>query len=457
MLSKPIIRRNYRDTTGRHTGQKSRGTPRGALRNDLPRRSGGGGSGSGGTSQTRGAGGALRRAMPFLRTLGYLRYPMFIWNFWQFLKKFEVFTGTHYRSEGFTAFGAWTPAGQCPNGPTLTYPGPLVLVSTSSNTTPPVSNSFVLNCLQNQAYQAGSEASDAWNFVSSSSRTAIFGWKHALINRCRLAYQYTRSSSGTFDKPLYLPEIDVVAQYSTLRMPKYIPQMLTYDPMTQPVADFAPFPGPMPYKAIPEWTHPLRETRYHVTLRPPLKPNQKRLALAVVVEARPDKHRSKPRTKPQTQPSAPVRPPIRPPNVHVVSPPSKGEKERKLKVTGPAYAAIKFLNEVTEAKDFVEVLHNSLPESLQARYRNTTYRATNPSVYDQLKAIYANWDSIQVDKAVEGLFYEQLEDMLYGKLGKMSQSIAEQHGHHYGGGLNSITSRAGQQARYQLRRFKEGP
>lgn len=87
--------------------------------------------------------------------------------------------------------------------------------------------------------------------------------------------------------------------------------------------------------------------------------------------------------------------------------PGSGVKERKWRapgwVTGPVYAG-------TEAVDAIESVYDALPRE----YRRGWIPGKPVSAYDKLVQLYKHWDKIDVDKAVENLLKNAIEDALIG-------------------------------------------
>lgn len=111
------------------------------------------------------------------------------------------------------------------------------------------------------------------------------------------------------------------------------------------------------------------------------------------------------------------KPPGPPPPAY--TPPKAGVRERKFRfVDDWLYQfATWLMGLITEASDFVEVLWESLPAHIQARYRNAGFDA-------KLRIIYDNYKLIDGEKLVEGLIADFIEDAALGKFGDaVSQAV----------------------------------
>lgn len=98
------------------------------------------------------------------------------------------------------------------------------------------------------------------------------------------------------------------------------------------------------------------------------------------------------------------KPPQKP---HVLAPPRPGGKELKLQVQkgSPLYKAISDLyNGATEADDFIQIVADSIP--------GNTCKGLRP--VEASLCIGRNLDKIDIDKMIEGLIYNHVEDQLVG-------------------------------------------
>jgi hypothetical protein len=82
------------------------------------------------------------------------------------------------------------------------------------------------------------------------------------------------------------------------------------------------------------------------------------------------------------------------------------------------------INSATEVLDFVDTLYNAIPEGL-------IDPATACAVHDykcKFGLIYEHFESIDVAEAIEQFLNNQVEDMIYGILGKKLGKITGQFG-----------------------------
>lgn len=135
-------------------------------------------------------------------------------------------------------------------------------------------------------------------------------------------------------------------------------------------------------------------------------------------------------------------------------PPSARVKERKINVRSVAGGLWGVLNMATEGIDFVSVLHGALPKQLQAKMKKIPLSEQRKKrdgkkyysvpVDAKMKAIYDNFQSIDVAKAVALFVSDQIEDQFYGRLSKPTQMLAQHSGAITG--TDGAVSRAQKQA-----------
>ena len=130
--------------------------------------------------------------------------------------------------------------------------------------------------------------------------------------------------------------------------------------------------------------------------------------------------------------------PVQPPDIVIGAPPNGGppsrpgpprnkrpaqkrhKRDQKLTVKSKWRGAQLVLGRVTEAADFVESLHKSLPKKYRARvYKHPrTGEWVRPSFKRQLAAVVKHWSHVQPREAVGHLINNQIEDTFYGAQGK---------------------------------------
>lgn len=196
------------------------------------------------------------------------------------------------------------------------------------------------------------------------------------------------------------------AQKRPERKPKYAPaEMPAIYPGIDPMG--LPMMVPVDAPALPYWLQPYRR---HNPNRDPLEqPTRGPLAVGRVV--------------PGAQMTVH---PVGPPTVRPRAPPVAPEprvKEKKLIAAGLRKA----VGLVTEGLDVLVVFHKALPAWV-VRYGIRRGRpGERRSVGDRsfgnrlLKDLYTYWEFIDWNQALEGLVWNQIEDMIYGKIGRKLQ------------------------------------
>ncbi len=107
---------------------------------------------------------------------------------------------------------------------------------------------------------------------------------------------------------------------------------------------------------------------------------------------------------------------------HRPGPPRKGTKEKKL--VAAATGALKTgLNFVTEAKDVVDAVYLGLPPELRKR-------GLSPQA--KVAEVYKNFDMLNASEVVKALLLNQLEDRIYGGIGKKMGEANRRIGRGYG-------------------------
>jgi hypothetical protein len=105
---------------------------------------------------------------------------------------------------------------------------------------------------------------------------------------------------------------------------------------------------------------------------------------------------------------------------HRLRPPGKGVKERKLIGNVEQGSPLgRALNGFTEFNDLVNCLHDALPMSAKSWQGTIQSRAA---------AIYRNFDKIDVRAAMIGCLSNQVEDVIFGQLGKLQAKANRQLG-----------------------------
>jgi hypothetical protein len=111
-----------------------------------------------------------------------------------------------------------------------------------------------------------------------------------------------------------------------------------------------------------------------------------------------------------------------PTNPHKSVPPGSGTKEKKLVVRAGA-TFLRVINITTEGLDFVNALHDAVPDHLKGNYRYSKkqgkwvpiFKSNQPT---RIRELYRHFDKIDWREAVHNLAVNQLEDMFWGKSSK---------------------------------------
>lgn len=100
------------------------------------------------------------------------------------------------------------------------------------------------------------------------------------------------------------------------------------------------------------------------------------------------------------------------------------EKQRKFttKTYAIGRAIMHVLNTATEVKDFIEALFQALPRSVKVKYRGKA----NPLLRGLF--VFEHIEQLDVDLAIRHVVANQIEDMLYGKLGQLSSKASHRLG-----------------------------
>lgn len=128
---------------------------------------------------------------------------------------------------------------------------------------------------------------------------------------------------------------------------------------------------------------------------------------------------------PLIPPPATMRPPIFIPGGHIPQPPPARVREKKGKLeTDAGFAIVRALFETAfEAIDYVEAIYNSLPDNVKDWYRR--YHGVNARTpIDKLRVIWKHHDLISLPEMINNLIEEEIQDLAFGILGKMSQIVA---------------------------------
>lgn len=291
-----------------------------------------------------------------------------------------------------------------------------------------------------------------WNLVSICPTGPIGGpmtsWQYATSNPCSLlpdgatfnfpvtniatgvrvygpsgrADQYKHSGMALFSRPntsvgVSSPKtIPVVYE----PMPGYIP---AYDPNQIPIGQPVPTPRPLPYRVLPHRReNPFRAPSEQPQRGPAPVPRprpQERPATRPRPVPRPQGN-AFPGVRPAPNPAIELFPVVRPvKGGHTFQPPPPGTKERKfiLALDNGSMLGI-VVNAVGETNDVLEALHDALPKGCQTGTTPQAMAADILGCYQQM----------DLGKALYNLLANQLEDNVYGRLGRLAAAANRARG-----------------------------
>jgi len=249
------------------------------------------------------------------------------------------------------------------------------------------------------------------------------------------------------------PEWVTVSQPAIFGSPARAPLRETLDPMEQPIGLPRGTPTPVPYKLQPYRQHnpyrsPIEQSHRgnFVPGTPRLRPDEVPLLFPAITVGSTTSSNAAPISSVSLAHSG----------SHQLRPPEdRKTKERKVRVAG-AGQVINVVNNVTEVIDLIEVLYDAIPENHKVRYNGTRYVKRDVSVPEMLEVIYKNWGQLDVPEALAGFISNEIEDRLYGAIGRVGGKISERLGSQYGMGINTATRLAAKEAmRYRFTQPKE--
>lgn len=313
-------------------------------------------------------------------------------------------------NEGWIVPAGWSEWGKCPN---QTYTDPCQGQTSSQYQNTTIKN-LCDNCTSGQVVQ-GYPVDAPW---STTAKTVSFGNRYQVPGPTyRMTYKigYTNPASGSKDAPYW----GQLGAAFTRPVPKELGRAITARPEIVPPGFIIGWASPVSWEVAPYWAHPQRQTWNGPTGRAMTRTNMRVNNWSIEASSTPQAMQG-------------------PPRVHVNSRVSTNERERKDTMSAGAAQTLRTLGELSEAIDIIESFHRALPEDAQARYRNTDYRATNPRASDMLRALWDNYDQIDIARAYQNLLENALEDQLYGQMGRVGATVSREHGHAYGAGGNSL-------------------
>lgn len=155
---------------------------------------------------------------------------------------------------------------------------------------------------------------------------------------------------------------------------------------------------------LPPWLEPLK---------PPLRPDYP--PIAPPIRLRPPRP-----VRPEDSDRGPAVKPLPPQPLPRPSRPSKDERERKVKGNYNVRKLLgNILSEMSEAGDFLDALHDALPDKVQAK---------DGTMFEKFEALFYNLDKVDMNEAFQNLIENQVTDKYYAKLFADMQEVMEGYG-----------------------------
>jgi len=328
------------------------------------------------------------------------------------------------QEEEWTNLGSWVEYGRCATpSPSYNLDYGLVIRTGVANST--TTKNFTNNCLAGQALVDSNSVGDPWAYVLNSSQSVSIG-RTTIVGgsprgQCQIAF--TRPNTGAFPKPQLKLAI-VGAALPSLSTPSW--------PVTAFPDEFPPMAAPAFTDAIP-WAlapHAPKGDAAEPSL-PSMQPSRQRLAWSVAITSAPA----------GADRGAAGKPPKHHDYVSPSERPNRPVKERKVR-PGPRMAkALKALGFITEALDTVDALYNALPSEFRPRWKNTRFEKRNVSPREKMLALLQHWDKVDIVHGVHNLIYQNVQDRIYGEIGKFGGQVSKATGRSYGTGINSLLKR----------------
>lgn len=170
-------------------------------------------------------------------------------------------------------------------------------------------------------------------------------------------------------------------------------------PFPQPIVDPPPAPRPAPLPNVtPPWPWPGPGPSPGVATPPATElPPGTEIVVAPSPGTAP---RPRPRPLPRPRPGHP--PPTFP------APPPPRDKERKVGMSALGYGwAMWLFNFTTEARDYIDAVYKALPCALRSKAHDTPAK--------KMRAVYDNWDDVNLEAMMTELFLNQVEDYVIGR------------------------------------------
>lgn len=168
----------------------------------------------------------------------------------------------------------------------------------------------------------------------------------------------------------------------------------------------------------------------------------------IVIEVNPDA----PTKKPPVGRSDPD--PNKPPVVrihprHELKRPGRREREIKKRTTRAGFQALnKGIGQLTEGLDLIDVLYDALPEKIRKaekaktraywKNHNSLFKSRDPSVRRKLDVLRKHWKEMDNAELAKGFIKEQLQDAVFGRIGRKAGEAGRAMGRPVGVGAGPV-------------------
>lgn len=189
-------------------------------------------------------------------------------------------------------------------------------------------------------------------------------------------------------------------------VPQPLPELL---PPGRPSPGVDPIPYPLIPGRVPNPNRSPTEQSEWGNDVPPLIPEPVVPTPGVIVLPTPGN--PSPEPSPSPQPDTPFPGP----------PATTRTRERKV-ILAVAGVPARIVSAATETKDVIDAFWSAMPEQFQRAHKFRYGRLTRP--HEKALLIWENLDELDIGAAITNLAWEQLEDMAYGRLGKLQARAA---------------------------------
>lgn len=186
-----------------------------------------------------------------------------------------------------------------------------------------------------------------------------------------------------------------------------------WQPEAWPIGVPAPTPAPVPFPAIPGRVpnpnrSPTEQTEFG-NEPPNPQPAPEVPTPGVIVLPTPGNPTPEPSPSPQ-------------PNTPFPGPPATSRTRERKVILALAGVPARIVSAATETKDVIDAFWSAMPEQFQRAHKFRYGRLTRP--HEKALLIWENLDQLDIGAAITNLAWEQLEDMAYGRLGKLQARAA---------------------------------